>query len=46
MVEEERGRAGRGTGARGAEERPCVCVGGWGSCSEGTSHPLWREKNV
>lgn len=27
MVEEERGRVGRGTGARGAEERPCVC--GW-----------------
>lgn len=26
MVEEERGRAGRGTGARGAEERLCVCV--------------------
>lgn len=28
MVEEERGRAGRGTGARGAEERACVCVVG------------------
>lgn len=24
----------------------CFCVGEWELGTEGTSHPLWREKNV